>query len=284
MKQGAFHYIPKPFKNEEVRPHRQQGARAAPLSERENERLKAELSEKFSFANIIGKSEIDAEGLRPDPPGRALALEHPDQGESGTGKELVARAIHTPARARAAVRDGQLRLAAAETLLESELFGHKKGAFTGAIATSAASSRWPTAGTIFLDEIGNIRLELQAKLLRVLQEREFERVGGVETLKVDVRIIAATNADLRRGWCERAASARTSTTGSTSSPSSSRRCASARGHPAARQHFLAAYARRTARQGPRGAAGGDAQALMDYHWPGNVRELENAIERAVVLL
>src|ERR1051325_2937975 len=197
MKQGAFHYIPKPFKNEEVVLTVNKALEQRRLS-RENERLKAELSEKFSYANIIGKSEVMRKVfdlIRLAAPSRSNIL---IQGESGTGKELVAKAIHHASpRARNAfvtVNSGSLP----PELLESSLFGHMKGAFTGAIATKRGLFEVADGGSIFLDEIGNINLETQAKLLRVIQEKEFMRLGSVETIKVDVRIIAATNADLTK--------------------------------------------------------------------------------------
>src|SRR5512132_754344 len=195
MKQGAFHYIPKPFKNEEVVITVNKALEQRRLSS-ENERLKAELTEKYSYANIIGKSEPMRkvfELIRLAAPSRSNIL---IRGESGTGKELVAKAIHHASpRARNAfvtVNSGSLP----PELLESSLFGHMKGAFTGAIATKRGLFEVADGGSIFLDEIGNINLETQAKLLRVIQEKEFMRLGSVETVKVDVRIIAASNADL----------------------------------------------------------------------------------------
>src|SRR6478672_5601869 len=197
MKFGAFHYIPKPFKNEEVVLTVNKALEQRRLS-RENERLKAELSEKYSYANIIGKSESMRkvfELIRLAAPSRSNIL---ITGESGTGKELVAKAIHHASpRAKNAfvtVNSGSLP----PELLESSLFGHLKGAFTGAIATKRGLFEVADGGSIFLDEIGNINLETQAKLLRVIQEKEFMRLGSVETIRVDCRIIAATNADLTK--------------------------------------------------------------------------------------
>src|SRR5213594_776544 len=197
MKHGAFHYIPKPFKNEEVVLTVNKALEQRRLS-RENERLKAELSQKYAYSNIIGKSEPMRkifELIRLAAPSRSNIL---IAGESGTGKELVAKAIHHASpRARNAfvtVNSGSLP----PELLESSLFGHMKGAFTGAIATKRGLFEVADGGSIFLDEIGNINLETQAKLLRVIQEREFMRLGGIDTIKVDVRIIAATNVDLKQ--------------------------------------------------------------------------------------
>jgi two-component system response regulator PilR (NtrC family) len=195
MKHGAFHYIPKPFKNEEVVITVNKALEQRRLS-RENERLKAELSHRYSFSNIIGKSETMRkvfELIRLAAPSKSNIL---IAGESGTGKELVAKAIHHASpRARNAfvtVNSGSLP----PELLESNLFGHVKGAFTGAIAAKRGLFEVADGGSIFLDEIGNINLETQAKLLRVIQEKEFMRLGAVDTIKVDVRIIAASNADL----------------------------------------------------------------------------------------
>ncbi|HSN67932.1 MAG TPA: sigma-54 dependent transcriptional regulator, partial [Thermoanaerobaculia bacterium] len=195
MKRGAFHYIPKPFKNEEVILTVNKALEQRRLS-RENQRLKEELSEKYSFSNIIGKSEPMRkifELIRLAAPSRSNILL---AGESGTGKELVAKAIHHASpRARmpfVTVNSGSLP----PELLESNLFGHVKGAFTGAIATKRGLFEVADGGSIFLDEIGTINLETQAKLLRVIQEKEFMRLGSVETIRVDVRIIAASNIEL----------------------------------------------------------------------------------------
>src|SRR5438874_10598488 len=197
MKHGAFHYIPKPFKNEEVVLTVNKALEQRRLS-RENERLRGELAEKYAYANIIGKSDTMRKVfdlIRLAAPSRSNIL---IIGESGTGKELVAKAIHHASpRARNAfvtVNSGSLP----PELLESSLFGHVKGAFTGAIATKRGLFEVADGGSIFLDEIGNINLETQAKLLRVIQEKEFMRLGSVDTIRVDVRIIAATNADLAK--------------------------------------------------------------------------------------
>ena len=196
MKNGAFHYIPKPFKNEEVIITVNKALEQRRLA-RENERLKAELQERYSFANIIGKSETMRkvfETIQLAAPSRSNIL---ILGESGTGKELVAKAIHhgSPRNKNAfvTVNSGSLP----PELLESNLFGHVKGAFTGAITSKRGLFEVADGGSIFLDEIGNINLETQAKLLRVIQEKEFMRLGGVETIRVDVRIVAASNADLQ---------------------------------------------------------------------------------------
>ncbi len=281
MKYGAFHYIPKPFKNEEVILTINKALEQRRLSH-ENERLKAELSDKFSYANIIGKSEpmrkiFDL--IRLAAPSRSNIL---IQGESGTGKELVAKAIHHASpRARNAfvtVNSGSLP----PELLESSLFGHLKGAFTGAIATKRGLFEVANEGSIFLDEIGNINLETQAKLLRVIQEKEFMRLGSVETIKVDVRIIAATNADLQKLMAESKFREdlfyRLNVITVQLPPLRRRR----EDIPLLIQHFLAKYSEENKRK-VREVTPEAMRILMDHPWPGNVRELENTIERAVVL-
>src|SRR6266566_3221050 len=252
MKHGAFHYIPKPFKNEEVVLTVNKALEQRRLS-RENERLKEELSEKYAYASIIGKSEPMKkvyELIRLAAPSRSNIL---IAGESGTGKELVAKAIHHGSpRARNAfvtVNSGSLP----PELLESSLFGHMKGAFTGAIATKRGLFEVADGGSIFLDEIGNINLETQAKLLRVIQEKEFMRLGSVDTIKVDVRIIAATNANLAKLMEE----------------SKFREDI-----PLLTAHFLDKYAEENKRK-VKEITPEAMRILMDCSWPGNVRELEN---------
>jgi two-component system response regulator PilR (NtrC family) len=281
MKHGAFHYIPKPFKNEEVILTVNKALEQRRLST-ENERLKNELSEKYAYSNIIGKSETMRklfDLIRLAAPSRSNIL---IVGESGTGKELVAKAIHHASpRAREAfvtVNSGSLP----PELLESSLFGHMKGAFTGAIATKRGLFEVADNGSIFLDEIGNINLETQAKLLRVIQEKEFMRLGSVETMKVDVRIIAATNADLQKLMNEQRFREdlfyRLNVITVSLPPLRRRR----EDIPLLISHFLAKYAEENKRK-VREVTPDAMRILMDHHWPGNVRELENAIERAVVL-
>ncbi|HUP62843.1 MAG TPA: sigma-54 dependent transcriptional regulator [Thermoanaerobaculia bacterium] len=281
MKQGAFHYIPKPFKNEEVVLTVNKALEQRRLSY-ENERLKAELSEKYAYSNIIGKSEpmrkvFDL--IRLAAPSRSNILIF---GESGTGKELVAKAIHHASpRARNAfvtVNSGSLP----PELLESSLFGHMKGAFTGAIATKRGLFEVADGGSIFLDEIGNINLETQAKLLRVIQEKEFMRLGSVETLKVDVRIIAATNADLHKLMAENRFREdlyyRLNVITIQLPPLRRKR----EDIPLLIHHFLQKYSEENKRK-VREVTPDAMRILLDSPWPGNVRELENTIERAVVL-
>src|SRR3954463_5513746 len=281
MKHGAFHYIPKPFKNEEVVLTVNKALEQRRLS-RENERLKAELSEKFSFSNIIGKSETMRKVfdlIRLAAPSRSNIL---IQGESGTGKELVAKAIHHASpRARNAfvtVNSGSLP----PELLESSLFGHMKGSFTGAIATKRGLFEVADGGSIFLDEIGNINLETQAKLLRVIQEKEFMRLGSVDTVRVDCRIIAATNADLNTLMSEKRFREdlfyRLNVITVSLPPLRRRR----EDIPLLVAHFLDKYAEENKRK-VREVTPDAMRILLDHPWPGNVRELENTIERAVVL-
>src|SRR6202035_1937207 len=194
-REGAFHYIPKPFKNEEVLLTIRKGLEQRRLAT-ENRDLRQQLRQRFGLDNLVGKSKpmqqvYDLIQLAAPAKSTILIL-----GESGTGKELVAKAIHHHSRRAdgpfVTVNSGSMPA----DLLESNLFGHVKGAFTGAIASKKGLFELATGGSIFFDEIGNIPLDTQAKLLRVIQEKEFMRLGGIETVRVDVRIIAATNADL----------------------------------------------------------------------------------------
>ena len=281
MKHGAFHYIPKPFKNEEVVLTVNKALEQRRLS-KENERLKEELAEKYAYSNIIGKSEAMRKVfdlIRLAAPSRSNIL---IAGESGTGKELVAKAIHHASpRARNAfvtVNSGSLP----PELLESSLFGHVKGAFTGAIASKRGLFEVADGGSIFLDEIGNINLDTQAKLLRVIQEKEFMRLGSVDVIKVDARIIAATNADLSRLMAENRFREdlyyRLNVITITLPPLRRRR----EDIPLLVAHFLDKYSEENKRK-VRDVTPDAMRILMDQSWPGNVRELENTIERAVVL-
>ncbi|MEM6456140.1 MAG: sigma-54 dependent transcriptional regulator [Acidobacteriota bacterium] len=281
MREGAFHYIPKPFKNDEVRLTLRKGLEQRRLT-RENRDLKAQLKQRYGFANIIGKSPsmqkvFDLIRLAAPSKSNILVL-----GESGTGKELVAKAIHHHSR-RAdgpfiTVNSGSMP----HDLLESNLFGHVKGAFTGAITSKTGLFEAASGGSIFFDEIGNVPLETQAKLLRVIQEKEFMPVGGVETRTADVRIIAATNADLAenvaRGQFREDLYYRLNVI-MLELPPLRRRTEDI---PLLAKHFLRHYAKENEKSMTRIAAAA-MQRLLDHRWPGNVRELENAIERAVVL-
>ena len=281
MREGAFHYIPKPFKNEEVLLTIRKGLEQRRLAS-ENRSLKQELEKRYGLDNIIGKSAamqqvFDLIRLAAPSKSNILIL-----GESGTGKELVAKAIHHHSRRTqgpfVTVNSGSMP----HDLLESTLFGHVKGAFTGAIATKKGLFEIANNGSIFLDEIGNIPIETQAKLLRVIQEKEFMRLGGVEVIHVDVRLIAATNADIAElvatGAFREDLFYRLNVINLQLPPLRDR----AEDIPLLARHFLEVYAEEN------GKKIGEIQPaalelLIDYRWPGNVRELENAIERAVVL-
>jgi len=202
--------------------------------------------------------------------------------ESGTGKELVARAIHNQSPRRAQPFVAVNLAAIPDSLLESELFGHEKGAFTGAYARKPGKFELAHGGTLFLDEVGSLRVDLQAKLLRALQQREIERLGGTRTIQVDVRVIAATNCDLRQAIRERTFREdlyyRLHVVPVGVPPLRERKS----DLPDLAAHFVRKYAREF-KKDVRGLSRGARVALADYDWPGNVRELENIIERSVAL-
>ncbi len=281
MREGAFHYIPKPFKNEEVLLTIRKGLEQRRLTS-ENRSLREQLRLRFAFDNILGKSKpmqqvYDLIQLAAPAKSNILIL-----GESGTGKELVAKAIHHHSRRAegpfVTVNSGSMPA----DLLESNLFGHIRGAFTGAVASKRGLFEVADGGSVFFDEIGNIPIDTQAKLLRVIQEREFMRLGGLDTIRVDVRIIAATNADLenavQQGHFREDLFYRLNVITVTLPPLRRR----SEDIPLLAQHFLAHYAAEN-EKALREIAPRAMELLIDYPWPGNVRELENAIERAVVL-
>ena len=282
MKRGAFDYITKPFKNDEVLVVLR-NALAQRRLVAENRALRQNLlAHQNRLGEIIGRSPRMRQVfdlIMQAAPSRTTILIN---GESGTGKELVARALHQNStrsdRAFITVNSGNLP----PDLLESNLFGHVKGAFTGAVYPKKGLFELADKGTIFFDEIGNIPLETQAKLLRVIQEREFMRLGGVENIKVDVRIIAATNVDLRRmmeeGRFREDLYYRLHVI-TIQLPSLRERKDDV---PLLAQHFLEKYGEENERKGIE-IAPEALDLLMEYDWPGNVRELENVIERAVVL-
>jgi DNA-binding NtrC family response regulator len=281
MKKGAFDYITKPFKHEEVLHILGNGLRQRRL-QRENLELRTALRDQSRFTEIVGKSPRMQQvfGLITQAaPSRSTILV---VGESGTGKELVAKAIHASSpradKPFIVVNSGSLP----HDLLESNLFGHVKGAFTGAVYAKKGLFELADKGTLFFDEIGNIPLETQAKLLRVLQDREFMRLGGVDVVRVDVRIVAATNIDLRRaadeGRFREDLYYRLNVIAVQLPPLRQRK----EDIPALTSHFVEKYARENGKA-VTGVTSEALQALMDYDWPGNVRELENVIERGVVL-
>ncbi|MGE5244470.1 MAG: sigma-54-dependent transcriptional regulator [Betaproteobacteria bacterium] len=282
MKSGAFDYVTKPFKNDEVLVVVRNALERRRLVT-ENRNLRQNIQERYhKFANIIGRSPKMRQVfdlIIQAAPSRSTIL---IQGESGTGKELVARAIHSNSsradRAFVTVNSGNLP----PDLLESTLFGHVKGAFTGAVYPKKGLFDLADKGSIFFDEIGNVPLETQAKLLRVIQEREFMRLGGMETIKVDVRIIAATNVDLRQmmeeGRFREDLFYRLHVISIHLPPLRERKD----DIPLLAQHFLEKYGAENHKNGIELTP--DAlDLLMEYDWAGNVRELENVIERAVVL-
>ncbi|HEX4566853.1 MAG TPA: sigma-54 dependent transcriptional regulator [Vicinamibacterales bacterium] len=282
MKRGAFDYISKPFKNDEVLAVLR-NALAQRRLVAENRALRQNLQAHVNrFGDIIGKSARMRQVfdlIIQAAPSRTTILIN---GESGTGKELIARSIHQNSaradRAFITVNSGNLP----PDLLESNLFGHVKGAFTGAVYPKKGLFELADKGTIFFDEIGNIPLETQAKLLRVIQEREFMRLGGVETIKVDVRIIAATNVDLRKmmedGKFREDLFYRLHVITVQLPPLRERKD----DIPLLVQHFMDKYGVENDKPGLELTAEA-LDLLMEYDWPGNVRELENVIERATVL-
>ncbi|MGE5837190.1 MAG: sigma-54-dependent transcriptional regulator [Acidobacteriota bacterium] len=282
MKQGAFHYVAKPFKNDEVLAVLRNALERRRLV-RENRELRDRLrSNSHRYDEIIGgspKMKAVYDLISRAAPSRTTVLV---QGGSGTGKELVARAFHRRS-ARAdkpfiTVNSGSLP----PDLLESNLFGHVKGAFTGAVYPKKGLFELADKGTIFFDEIGNIPHDTQAKLLRVIQEREFMRLGGVEMIRVDVRIIAATNVNLRALMEEnrfREDLFYRLNVITLQLPSLRERKEDI---PLLVQHFLEKYGQESRKDGLI-LTPGAMDRLMSYDWPGNVRELENVIERAVVL-
>ena len=280
MKIGALDYIQKPFKHDDLLLTIERAVERRRL-QAENLRLKDELKQKFSFANIIGKSQAMKavfELIRAAAPTRSTILL---QGESGTGKELAARAIHMSSpRADApfvTVNSGSLP----PDLLESHLFGHVKGAFTGAVALKKGLFEAADRGTIFFDEVSSIGLETQAKLLRVMQEREFMRLGGTETIRVDVRIIAATNTDIEEMIAQRTFRKdlfyRLNVIKIELPPLRQRKD----DIPLLVKHFIEIYGREN-RKEVEGVSEDVYEILDAYDWPGNVRELENLVERGVV--
>ena len=282
MKRGAFDYITKPFKNDEVLAVVRNAVERRRLMA-ENTALRQNLqAQTHNFAGIIGRSSKMKQVfdlIIQAAPSRSTIL---ITGESGTGKELVARAIHThssrPHRAFVTVNSGNLP----PELLESTLFGHVKGAFTGAVYPKKGLCDLADKGSIFFDEIGNIPLETQGKLLRVIQEREFMRLGGMDTIKVDVRIIAATNCDLKEmmeaGRFREDLYYRLHVINVYLPPLRQRKD----DIPLLAQHFLVKYGQDNNKTTLELTAEA-LDVMMEYHWPGNVRELENVMERAVVL-
>jgi two-component system response regulator AtoC len=281
MKLGASDYLPKPFDNDELRVVVQRVMETA-LLRRDHRRLLAQVQSDFGFDQIIGRS-----------PAMRRIFETIDKvadtdvtvlirGESGTGKELVANALHyrSPRRAKPMIKMNCAALS--RELVESELFGHERGAFTGALARREGKFEAADGGTLFLDEVGDMPLETQAKLLRAIQEKEFERVGGNEAIKVDVRLIAATNQDLeagvRAGRFREDLYYRLRVVELVIPPLHERR----EDIPLLAEHFLKEAAKRFGRE-VKPLTGEALRACVGHQWKGNVRELRSALEQALLL-
>jgi DNA-binding NtrC family response regulator len=281
MKDGASDFVLKPFSIEEIKLIVRKELEVRRLHE-ENRQLREALGQRYHFDNIIanspGMQEVLAAVEQVAPTNATVLL----GGESGVGKDMIARAIHQHSRR---VNGPFIKInctAIPENLLESELFGYEKGAFTGATTAKPGKFELADKGTIFLDEIGDMPGSLQVKLLRVLQEREFERLGGTRTIKVDVRVVAATNQDLRaaleQGTFREDLYYRLNVVPISIPP--------LREHKEDIPYLVDHFVRRFAESSGKAIEGITPEAmklLADFHWPGNVRELENIIERAVVM-
>jgi two-component system, NtrC family, response regulator HydG len=281
VKKGAYDYLPKPLDFDELRLKMERAMEHRQLKE-ENVLLKESLGSRFDRRNLIGSSPVMArllDTVAQVAPSEATVL---ITGESGTGKEMIAGAIHFNSRRREGAFVKINCAAITETLLESELFGHEKGAFTGADRRKEGKFRQADGGTIFLDEVSEMSLAMQVKLLRVLQEREITRVGGDEAIKVDVRVIAATNRDLAEeigaGRFREDLFYRLNVVTLLAPPLRER----PEDIPILAQHFLAHFAQKNHKP-IKGFSPQAMDRLVRYPWPGNVRELMNAVERGVVL-
>jgi len=281
IKEGSFDYVTKPWNNEKLVVIVSNAIKQRLLMS-ENMQLRRALKERFGYNNIIGKSEKVLRVLDLVTQVAASRSTILIQGESGTGKELIAKAIHLKSpradKTFVPVNSGSMPV----DLLESTLFGHVRGAFTSAVAAKKGLFEVADQGTIFFDEIGTISLETQAKLLRVIQEKEFMRLGGIDTIKVDARIIAATNVDLRKlvdeGRFREDLYYRLNVINIQIPPLRERK----EDIPSLVDFFTKKYCEENQKPPYRFSAEA-LKVLMDYHWPGNVRELENVVERAVVL-
>ena len=283
MQKGAFNYILKPFDNKRLVIYVNKALELYSMV-KENRQLRNAIKNQYRFGNIIAKSrpmqDIFDMICKVAPAPTTVLIE----GESGTGKELVAKSIHYNS-----PRHGKPFVAAncsafAETLLESELFGHERGAFTGAVAMKKGRFELADKGTLFLDEIGELSPNLQVKLLRVLQDKVFERVGGVKSISVDIRFVAATNKilreEVRKGNFREDLFFRLNVVHLALPPIRERR----EDIRLLVEHFIEKYAGQ--RQSDIKVKGVDQQVeqlFLDYRWPGNVREIENVIERAMIL-
>ncbi len=281
MKAGASDYVLKPFSLAEMRMviHKELDVRN--LRE-ENRSLREALGKRYAHPNIVARSakmqEVLAMVERVAPTNSTVLL----GGESGVGKDLIARAIHEKSRRASGPFTKINSTAIPESLLESELFGYEKGAFTGAVASKPGKFELADKGTLFLDEIGDVPPATQVKLLRVLQEREFERLGGTRTIKVDVRLVAATNRDLRaaleQGTFREDLYYRLNVVPIDIAPLRERK----EDIPDLVNLFISRFAE-DSRKPVEGVSPEAMQIMVNYHWPGNVRELQNIVERACAL-
>jgi len=282
LKDGAFHYLTKPVNVKELKAVVEKAAGHRRLL-RENFELRAQIDKRFGIEGMIGESQELRrvyDMIRQVGPTKATVL---ITGESGVGKEVVARALHqiSPRAKKAFVAVHCAALP--ETLLESELFGHERGAFTGAVSRRPGRFEMADAGTLFLDEVGEIPLSMQVKLLRVLEQREIQRVGGNETVKVDVRLLVATNRDLEEevaeGRFREDLYYRLKVVQMILPPLRTRRG----DIPVLASHFLGEFAKENGRPIPK-LSKEAVEILQSYHWPGNVRELRNIMENTFVFL
>ncbi|MBE9542741.1 MAG: sigma-54-dependent Fis family transcriptional regulator, partial [Proteobacteria bacterium] len=281
MKTGAFDYITKPFNVDEIRVVIDKALSTYDLINDVNY-LKSEIDKSYAFSNIIGKSEAIRKIFR-------LIKQTADKqatviiyGESGTGKELVARAVHYNGSRRDKPFVTINCAAIPDTLLESELFGYEKGSFTNAWERKVGRFELADQGTLFLDEIAELSLNTQAKILRFLQEREFTRIGGSKTIKVDTRLISATNKNLEKALAEEKLREdfyyRINIIPIVIPPLRERKD----DIPLLANHFIGKVAEREGKH-VKGMTREALEMMISYHWPGNVRELENIIERTVTL-
>ncbi|MBN2104445.1 sigma-54-dependent Fis family transcriptional regulator [bacterium] len=281
MKTGSYDFLTKPFSSERLLVTVENALSASALKS-EVQDLRSELKGKYTFSNIIGQSGVMQDVFRAVEKVVDSDVTVLIQGESGTGKELIARAIHRHSKRKNKPFRPVNCTALPESLLESELFGHEKGAYTGAANRRVGKFELADGGTIFLDEIGDMSQPIQAKVLRVLQEREFERLGGNSLIKVDIRLISATNKDL---WEEVVAGSfredlyyRVSVFPIKLPPLRERKD----DIPLLAEYFIKKYSERESKTIQK-IDSEVIRILSGYHWPGNVRELENTIERAVVI-
>ena len=281
MKAGAVDFLPKPFSLDHLMAVVGKALELRKLRD-ENRQLREELGQRYQFGNIVGRSPAMREifvTLERVAPSRATVLL---AGESGVGKDMIARAIHhaSPRRDKPFVKINCTALP--ENLMESELFGYEKGAFTGANLTKPGKFEQADTGTVFLDEIGDVPPAIQVKLLRILQEREFERLGSNKTRHIDVRVLAATNVDLRealeQGTFREDLYYRLNVMPISIPPLRERR----EDIPFLAEHFVEKLWKDVGSVAS-SISEEAIQKLMQYHWPGNVRELENVIERSLVL-